>query len=170
MPRDQTRETREASSSETTAVVHLVEIPDPENNDTWRITNWTNDLEFPKNSGKIYQSYSFNLEKIPITKSDEVERTRLKAANVNLRVRSIIRRNDGLEDEPVKIRKVHPFILGGEDDILFEVTYKVEQASWQQDTAVLDLRSPFDRAHQKLTNTITRQRFPGIPESRTIIR
>jgi len=170
MARKQNAETRKASASENTTVIHLVDIPDPANNETWRITDWTESIKFPESGGDTYDPFTFEFESIPIDQSDQVERTRVSATNVTLEMRSILRRNNGLQDEDIRVRKVHPWILGGEDDVIFDVTYKVEQATWSQQDATLDLRSPFDRAHRRLTNSVTRERFPGIPRRRAIVR
>ena len=170
MAREQTQETRVASASESTAIIHLIDIPDPSNDRMFRITDWTDYITFPEDTGERYRPWDVELEEIPIDQSSEVERTRLSLTNVNLQMRTILRENDGLQDEPVRIRKVHPYILGGEDDVLFDITYYVEQPSWEREDAVLDLRSPFDRAHRRLTNTVTRERFPGIPRRRAFIQ
>lgn len=170
MARDQTQEVREASSSNSTSIIHLLDIPDPADNDTFRITDWTQEITFPESGGDTYIPWPIQFEKIPIDQSSEIERTRITASNITLEMRTLLRENEGLADEDVRIRKVNPNILGGEDDVYFDVTYRVEQASWKQQNAQLDLRSPFDRSHKRLTNTITRERFPGIPQRRAFIR
>lgn len=170
MARDQTEDTRKRAASNNQKIIHLIDVPDPANSDTFRATEWTAPVEFPSGSGNTYQPWPLSVESVPIDQSSEVERTRIAFSNVSLQMRTILRENDGLQDENVRVRKVNPDFLGGENDVFFDVTYQVENASWQGQDATLDLRSPFDRADQPLTNTITRERFPGIPNSRALIR
>lgn len=170
MARDQTQQIRETAAEESTSIIHLLDIPDPANNETFRITDWTQEITFPESGGNDYIPWPIEFESIPIDQSSEIERTRISASNVTLEMRTLLRENNGLADEEVRIRKVNPNILGGEDDVYLDVTYQVEQASWEQENASLDLRSPFDRSHKRLTNTVTRERFPGIPRQRAFIR
>lgn len=169
MAKNQTQSVLEELWSETGNTVWLFEFPDPANNTTHYFASYLEDIEFPAGSGTVYKSFHIGLDQIPQEQSGKIGKVTVTVGSVN---REIVRRimdNDGLQDEEVRILRVSPNQLDSEDDKISDDTFIVDSSEFNENVATFTLATVLDRLHIRLTNPITRDDFPQIPDERTFV-
>ena len=146
----------------------LYEVPMPDGSFE-RVTNYTQEIEFPEDSGKKYQPTVLNVPSFNQNEGQELPTMEVKVGNIDKRFQTVLKDNDGLVGTDVKTKLVLPDKLQDGDEIV-DQEFEIKNSSFNKQVASFELVSFLDKLGTRLTRTIDNTTFENIPKTRVIVQ